>query len=96
MLHLKLDDRSSYLNMFACQFGRYRHKRFGAAPTGDMFQRKIDEIFKDLPNVSCIADDILVVYCNRDSKDHEVTPQRVLKEGRQVNIKLNKDKYHFR
>ena len=42
--YLKLDERSSYLTTFACQFGWYRYKRlpFGAAPTGDMFKRKID------------------------------------------------------
>ena len=46
--NLKLDERSSYLTTFACQFGRYKYKRllFGAAPTVDMFQRKIDEILK--------------------------------------------------
>ena len=51
--NLKLDDRSSYLSTFACQFGRYRYKRLplGAVPAGDMYQCKIDEIFKDLPNV---------------------------------------------
>ena len=39
---LKLDEKSSYLTILACQFGRYRYKRlpFGAAPAGDMFQRK--------------------------------------------------------
>ena len=39
--------------IFACQFGRYRYKKlpFGAALAGPMFQRKIDEVFKDLPNV---------------------------------------------
>ena len=60
--NLKLDDRSSYLTTFACQFGRYRYKRlpFGAAPAGDMLQHKIDEIFKDLPNVFGIVDDIIV------------------------------------
>ena len=38
--NLKLDDRSSYLTTFVCQFGRYRYKRlpFGTAPAGDMFQ----------------------------------------------------------
>ena len=48
---LKLDQRLSYLTKFACQFGKYRYKRlpFGRAPAGHMFQRKIDEIFKDLP-----------------------------------------------
>ena len=49
----KLDDRSSYLSPFACQFGRYRYKRlpFGAVSADDMYQCKIDEIFRDLPNV---------------------------------------------
>ena len=51
--NLKLDEILSYLTTFACHFGRYRYKRlqFGTAPAGDMFQQKIDEIFKDLPNV---------------------------------------------
>ena len=51
--NLKLDDKSSDFTMFTCQFWRYRYKQlpFGAAPAGDMFQRKIDEIFKDLPHV---------------------------------------------
>ena len=40
--NLKLDEKSSYITTFACQVGRYRYKRlwFGAAPAGDMFQRK--------------------------------------------------------
>ena len=61
--NLKLDERSSYLMMFTCQFGRYRYKRllFGAALLGDMFQGKIDKILKELPNVFCTADEILAV-----------------------------------
>ena len=71
--NLKLDKRSFYLMMFACQLGRYRYKRllFGAAPAGDMFQRKIDEIFKELSNVFSIADDILVAGYEADGKDHD-------------------------
>ena len=86
--NLKLDDRSSYLTTFACQFGRYRYKRlpFGAAPAGDMFQHKIDEIFKDLPNVFGIADDILVVRYDSDGKDHDKTLWWVLKICRNVNL----------
>ena len=63
---LKLDEKSSYFTTFACQFGRYRYKRlpFGAAAAGDMFQRKITEIF-------AIADDILVVGYDVDGKDHD-------------------------
>ena len=73
--NLKLDERSSYFTTFACQSGRYRIKRllFGTTPTGDMFQRKTDEIFKGLPNVFVIADDVLVVGYDSDSKDHDNT-----------------------
>ena len=51
--NLWLDSKSSYLTTFACQVGRYRYKGLplGAAPAGDMFQWKIDEIFHDMPNV---------------------------------------------
>ena len=80
--------------MFMCQLGGYRYKclPFGAAPAGNMFQRKIDEIFKDTPNAFGIADDILVVGYEGDGKDHDKTVQRVLQRCRQVNLKLNKDK----
>ena len=79
-LSLKLEEESSYLTTFACKFGRYKYKRllFGADPVGDMFQRKIDEIFKDLPNVFDIADDILGVGYDVDGKDHDNTIQRLL------------------
>ena len=71
--NLKLDERLSYLTTFSCQFGRCIYKRllFGAAPTGDMFQRKIDETFKNSPNGFGIADVILVVVYDIDGKDHD-------------------------
>ena len=79
--NLKLDERSLYLSKFACQFGRYRYKRlpFGTATTGDLFQRKIDEIFRNLPNVIVIADDILGVGYDAYGKDHDDTLQKFYK-----------------
>ena len=41
---------------------------FGTAPAGDMLQ--IDEIFKELPNVFSVTDDILIVGYNADGKEH--------------------------
>ena len=65
--NLKLDMWSSYLTTFSCPFDRYHYKHlpFGAAPVGDMFQRKVDKIFNDIPNVFRIADDILVIVTTR-------------------------------
>ena len=35
-----------------------------------MFQRKIDKIFNDIPNVYGIADDILVIGYDKDGADY--------------------------
>ena len=95
--NLKLDENSSYLT-FACQFGRYRYKwlPFGAVPVGDMFQHKIDEIFSDMPNVFGIVDDILVIGYDDDGTDYDTMVHNVLWRCKEVNLKLNKEKCHFR
>ena len=96
--YLRLDTQSSYQTTFACQFGRppYKHLPFGAVPAGDMFQCKTDEIFNDMPNVFWIADDMLVMGYNKDGADHDKAVYHVLKQCQDLNLKLNKDKCHFR
>ena len=66
------------------------------APAGDMFQCKIDEIFNDMLNVFGIADDILVIGYDKDGADRNEAVYKVLKLCQDVNLKLNKEKYHFR
>ena len=65
-----------------------------------MFQCKIDEIFNDMPNVFGIADNILVIGCDKDETDHDKAVYKVvykvLKWCQDVNLKLNKEKCHFR
>ena len=96
--NLKLDKQSSYLTTFACPFGRYSSKclPFGAALAEDMFQHKIDKIFNDMPNVFGIADDILVIGYDKDATDHDKAVYKVLKWCQDVNLKLKKEKCHFR
>ena len=91
--NLKLDKKSSYLTTFACPFGRYRYKQlpFGAVLAGDMFQCKIDKMFNDMLNVFGIADDILVIGCNKDGADHDEAVYKVLKWCQDVNLKLKKE-----
>ena len=96
--NLLLDIQSSYLTMFACPFGRYldKHLPFGAMPAGNMFQCKIDKIFNDMPKVFGIADNILVIGYNKDWTDHDEAVYSVLRQCQEINLKLNKDKCHFR
>ena len=46
---------------------------FRVNPAGDMFQQKIDEIFKDLSNIFDIADNILIMGYHADGRDHNRT-----------------------
>ena len=87
--NLKLDMQSSYLTTFLCPFHRYHYKHlpFGAAPVGDMFQKKINKIFNDIPNVFGIADDILVIGYNKDGTDHDEAVYSVLEWCQDVILK---------
>ena len=61
-----------------------------------MLQRKINEIFNDIPNLFGFADDILVIGYDKDGADHDKAVYKVLGQCQDVNLKLNKDKFHFR
>ena len=92
--NIKLGAKSSYLTTFATPYGRYRFLRlpFGLNCAQDVFQRKVDETFGDIPEVTGIADDIVVVGYQEDGKDHDANLKAVLQRARETGIKLNPDK----
>ena len=94
--HVDLDEESSYLCTFNTPLGRYRFKRlpFGVKVSQDIFQRKLDEVYKDIPNVTGIADDILVV--GKTQEEHDEAFIRMLEASRANNIGLNSDKLQFK
>ena len=96
--NLWLDTKSSYLTTFAYPFGRYwyKHLPFGAAPVGNMLKQKNDEIFNDMPKIFGFADDILVIGYDEDGADHNKAVYNVPRQCREVNLKLNKYRCHFR
>ena len=61
-----------------------------------MFQCKIDEIFSDMPNVFGITDDILVIGYDENGAEHDAVVHKVLQRCKEVNLKSNKEKCHFR
>ena len=61
---------------------------------GNIFQDKIDEIFK-FPNVFGIVDDILIVSYDADGRDHNRALRWVMQIYHKENLKLNKNKCHF-
>ena len=49
-----------------------------------------------MPNVFSIADDILVIRYDDNGADHVAVVHMVVQRCEEVNIKLNKEKCHFR
>ena len=96
--HEALDEESSYLTTFGTEFGRYRFTvmPFGISVAGDVFQRKLDTIFGNLPQVACIADDIIVVGYKEDHSDHDAAFSKLLHTARKNNVKLNYDKLQYK
>ena len=57
---------------------------------------KFDKSFNYMSNVFGIADDILAIGYEGNGKDHDETGHKVLQRCRELNLKLNEDKCHFR
>ena len=94
--HVELDDESSKLLTFNTPFGRYRYRRlpFGITSAPEVFSKRLQELFIDLPGVECLVDDILVH--GETDQEHDENVLRLLERCRQVNLKLNKQKVELR
>ena len=67
-----------------------------SSPAGNVFQRKIEEIFWKLPNVSGIADDILDECYDDNEREYNSLLWSILLIHREESLKSNKDRCHFR
>ena len=59
-----------------------------------MFSKRLQELFKDLPGVECLVDDILVY--GENVSEHNENLYRMLERCRQIGLKLNKEKVELR
>ena len=96
--HEELTEESSLLTTFNCSLGRYRFTRmpFGVSVAGDVFQRKLDECIRDIRNVYCIADDIMVVGYEEDHSDHDKALTNLFQRAEKCNLKFNLDKIQYK
>ena len=96
--HQELDEASSFLTTFNTEIGPFRFTimPFGATFAGDVFQHKLDQCFKYIPNVIVIADDIMVVGRQHNHRDHDQALTTLLETARNCNVRLNYDKLQFK
>ena len=93
---IMLTEESSMLTTFNTPFGRYRFKRlaFGLKTAQDEFQRRIDEVYEDIPGVDSIVDDIIVY--GKTIEEHDQNVRNMLQRSRDRGVKLNPDKVQFK
>ena len=93
---VKLAKDSSKLATFNTPFGRYSYKRlpFRIALAPEVFQNVMFHLFRDIEGVEVIADDLVV--WGKDVEQHDVRLRKMLDRYRGHNLKLNREKCHFR
>ena len=84
------------LTTMALDIGRFQWTRLpmDSIVAQDMFQRKLDAIFLDIPRVTGIADD-MIIYGKNDQK-HDGNLLNFLEVCRKNNLTLNAEKMQFR
>ena len=93
---VKLAKDSSKLATFNTPFGRYSYTRlpFGIASAPEVFQNVMSHLFQDIEGVEVIVDDLVV--WGEDVEQHDARLRQVLDRCRERNLKLNREKCHFR
>ena len=92
---IKLAEESTWLTTFNTPFGRYKVERlpFGINSAPEIFQRTLSQIFENIEGCNVIVDDILI--WGSDEEEHNDRPEKVLKQCKGVDLKLNKQRCVF-
>ena len=93
---VELHPKSRKLTTMALDIGRFQWTRLpmGSIIAQDVFQRKLDSIFLDVPGVTGIAND-MIIY-GRDDHDHDGNLLNFLEVCRKNNLTLHSEKMQFR
>ncbi|KAI8520241.1 hypothetical protein Bbelb_034980 [Branchiostoma belcheri] len=88
----KIDEESSLLTTFNTPFGWYKFNRlpFGLKVSQDVFQREIDDAYRNCRGAIGIADDIQVY--GEDDEAHDYNLHEAMEKTRAAGIKLNAEK----
>ena len=93
---VELDPESRKYTTMALDIGRFQWTRLpmGSIVAQDVFQRKLDAIFLDIPGVTGIADDMVIN--GKTDLEHDRHLINFLNIFRKNTLMLNPDKMQFR
>ena len=92
---LEMNENSkSYLTINTHK-GLYSYIRlvFGISASPSIWQRTMDQVLKDIPNTSCILDDIIIT--GKSDEEHLKTLETVLQRLQDYNLRVHVDKCSF-
>ncbi|XP_053608362.2 uncharacterized protein K02A2.6-like [Plodia interpunctella] len=91
---LELDD-SKECTVITTHKGLFMYNRliYGLASSPGIFQRKLEQLFGDLPQVGVFLDDVIIT--GLDDKQHLATLEEVFSRLRKYGLKVKKDKCTF-
>ena len=89
---LVLDENSSKYTTINTSKGLFKYNRlaFGISSAPGIFQRAMEELFHDLPNIICYLDDILVI--GKDKREHDQFLNKVFQRLQTAGLKLRWEK----
>ena len=93
---IDLDEPSVLLCTFNSPFERFSWKRLpqGIKSEPEVFQRKNDQLFGDIEEVSIIFDDIIIAA--EVNEDDDRILRKVLQRARETNVRFNNDKIQYK
>ena len=100
--HCVLAPESSVLTTSATPYGRYRWIRlpFGLSASSEIFQKHLTHALESLPDILCIADDILIYGTGETDEEatanHDRSLRDLLQRCKNRGIVLNPDKMKLR
>ncbi|KAK8783048.1 hypothetical protein V5799_015611 [Amblyomma americanum] len=92
--HIPLDDQAKQVAVLNTHKGLFAHNRlpYGIASAPAIFQRKMEELLKNVPGTQVFLDDVLIA---EDKNSYGKTVNKVLEIFRENGIRLRKDKCVF-
>lgn len=91
----ELDEASKAYTVINTHRGLYRYNRlvYGLSSSPGIFQRKLEQIFADMPRVGVFLDDVILT--GNDDMEHAKTLQKVLERLEYYGLKVKKEKCTF-
>ncbi len=94
---LELEDESKEILTWNTTKGLYKPNRlmFGVKIASGKFQREMEYLFKDIPEILIFQDDFIIHTKSKDLNIHYTALRKVCERLRQVGMTVNKDKCRF-